>query len=153
MRQRLLQARQEDREAAMGFYAKNENGEVVDLKKGTRSRCETLELGDQQKERLMDSIVEAHSQEKCIERLVADYFKSGATLDDKLVLAHSRAEVGALNAGIRKEKEAMSAVSEGELKAARSLEVLKLAVRHATSTVLPVALTDSGTIFKQGMVR
>lgn len=96
------QARQEDRETAMGFYAKNENGEVVDLKKGTRSRRETLELGDEQKERLMDSIVEAHSQEKCIERLVNDYFKNPAALDDKLVLAHSRAEVGALNAGIRK---------------------------------------------------
>lgn len=95
------QARQEDRETAMGFYAKNENGEVVDLKKGTRSRRETLELGDEQKERLMDSIVEAHSQEKCIERLVNDYFKNPAALDDKLVLAHSRAEVSAVNARLR----------------------------------------------------
>ncbi|MCC4624200.1 hypothetical protein LL973_07685, partial [Xanthomonas campestris pv. nigromaculans] len=45
---------------------------------------------------------EAESQEKSIERLVADYFKNPAKLDDKLVLAHSRAEVSALNAGIRK---------------------------------------------------
>ncbi|UKE46229.1 MobF family relaxase [Xanthomonas cerealis] len=96
------QARQEDRETAMGFYAQDENGAVIDLKKGTRSRRETLDMGDKQKERLLDSIVEAHSQEKSIERLVSDFFKNPAKLDDKLVLAHSRAEVSVLNAGIRK---------------------------------------------------
>jgi len=95
------QARQEDRETAMGFYARDENGKVIDLKKGTRSRQQTLDMGEEQKKRLMDAIVEAHSQEKSIERLVTDYFKNKAPLDDKLVLAHSRAEVGALNAGIR----------------------------------------------------
>jgi conjugative relaxase-like TrwC/TraI family protein len=95
------QARQEDRETAMGFYARDENGKVIDLKKGTRSRQQTLDMGEEQKKRLMDSIVEAHSQEKSIERLVTDYFNNSAALDDKLVLAHSRAEVGVLNAGIR----------------------------------------------------
>ncbi|MBV6805584.1 hypothetical protein KWH38_07165 [Xanthomonas campestris pv. convolvuli] len=51
---------------------------------------------------LLNSIAEAESQEKSIERLVTDYFKNPAKLNDKLVLAHSRAEVSALNAGIRK---------------------------------------------------
>ncbi|MEB2183815.1 MobF family relaxase [Xanthomonas campestris pv. campestris] len=96
------QARVEDRELAMAFYAKDEHGEIIDLKKGTRSRRETLEKGDELKTMLLNSIVEAESQEKSIERLVADYFKNPAKLDDKLVLAHSRAEVSALNAGIRK---------------------------------------------------
>ncbi|MCO7473067.1 MobF family relaxase [Stenotrophomonas maltophilia] len=95
------QARAEDRATALAFYETDEHGRVVDLKKGTRSRDKTLKKGEELKAHLSDAIVESATQKDSIERLVADYFKALAKLDDKLVLGHSRAEVAALNAKIR----------------------------------------------------
>lgn len=95
------QARAEDRATALAFYETDEHGQVVDIKKGTRSRNQTLKKGEELKAHLSDAIVESATQNDSIERLVADYFKALAKIDDKLVLGHSRAEVAALNAKIR----------------------------------------------------
>ena len=95
------QGKQEDRETALSFYATDENGQVIDLKKASRSRAQTLDKGNEIKARLLDTICETATEKEARERLLHDYFEDPAPMSEKLVIAHTRADVAALNAGIR----------------------------------------------------
>lgn len=97
------QARVEDRETAVSFYQRGEDGKFVDVVKGTRSRRETVELGQGILKRLeaRGAIDDYDTQPEAIKALVSDYLECPKNADEKLVLAHARAEVAALNDGIR----------------------------------------------------
>ncbi|MGQ5314544.1 MobF family relaxase [Xanthomonas arboricola pv. corylina] len=95
------QGKQEDRETALSFYARDENGQIIDLKKASRSRAQTLEKGNQLKARLLDNIRETASEKEARDQLLHEYFEAPTPLEEKLVIAHTRADVAALNAGIR----------------------------------------------------
>lgn len=95
------QGKQEDRETALTFYATDENGQIIDLKKASRSRAQTLEKGNQLKARLLDNIRETATEKEARDQLLHEYFEDPAPLEEKLVIAHTRADVAALNAGIR----------------------------------------------------
>lgn len=97
------QARVEDRETAVSFYQRDEDGQFVDVEKGMRSRGQTLELGQGILKRLEDrgAIDDYDTLPEAIQALVTDYLDCPKSADDKLVLAHARAEVAALTDGIR----------------------------------------------------
>jgi len=95
------QGKQEDRETALAFYATDENGQIIDLKKASRSRAQTLEKGNQLKARLLDNIRETATEKEARDQLLHEYFEDPTPLEEKLVIAHTRADVAALNAGIR----------------------------------------------------
>jgi len=95
------QGKQEDRDTALSFYATDENGQVIDLKKASRSRAQTLNKGNEIKARLLDTIRETATEKEARERLLHEYFEDPAPMSEKLVIAHTRADVAALNAGIR----------------------------------------------------
>lgn len=95
------QGKQEDRETALSFYATDENGQIIDLKKASRSRAQTLDKGNQLKARLLDNIRETATEKEARDQLLHEYFEDSTTLEEKLVIAHTRADVAALNAGIR----------------------------------------------------
>ncbi|MEN1994148.1 MobF family relaxase [Stenotrophomonas bentonitica] len=95
------QGKQEDRETALAFYATDENGQIIDLKKASRSRAQTLNKGNEIKARLLDNIRETATDKEARERLLHEYFQDRAPMSEKLVIAHTRADVAALNAGIR----------------------------------------------------
>lgn len=93
------QSREEDREFVRDFY-----GDDLDMKKGTRSRRETLELGTKLMAGLQarGCLDEFNTRPQCLKALVSDYLANPAPADEKLVLAHTRADVALLNAEIRK---------------------------------------------------
>lgn len=95
------QGKQEDRETALSFYATDENGQIIDLKKASRSRAQTLDKGNQLKARLLDNIRETATEKEARDQLLHEYFENPAPMEEKLVIAHTRADVAALNAGIR----------------------------------------------------
>lgn len=97
------QARVEDRETAVSFYQRDEDGNFVDVEKGTRSRREALELGQGILKRLeaRGAIDDYDTQPEAIKALVSDYLDCPKSADEKLVLGHARVEVAALNDGIR----------------------------------------------------
>lgn len=95
------QGKQEDRETALAFYATDENGQIIDLKKASRSRAQTLEKGNQLKARLLDNIRETATEKEARDQLLHEYFEDPTPSEEKLVIAHTRADVAVLNAGIR----------------------------------------------------
>lgn len=95
------QGKQEDRETALAFYATDENGQIIDLKKASRSRAQTLEKGNQLKAHLLDNIRETATEKEARDQLLHEYFEDPTPLEEKLVIAHTRADVAVLNAGIR----------------------------------------------------
>ncbi|NEY37125.1 AAA family ATPase, partial [Streptomyces sp. PRKS01-65] len=95
------QGKQEDRETALSFYATDESGQIIDLKKASRSRAQTLDKGNEIKARLLGTIRETATEKDSRERLLHEYFEDPTPMQEKLVIAHTRADVAALNAGIR----------------------------------------------------
>jgi len=95
------QGKQGDRDTALSFYATDEHGQVIDLKKASRSRSQTLDKGNEIKARLLDTIRETATEKDSRERLLHEYFEDPTPMQEKLVIAHTRADVAALNAGIR----------------------------------------------------
>ncbi|QCZ96602.1 conjugal transfer protein TraA [Stenotrophomonas sp. pho] len=95
------QGKQEDRETALSFYATDESGQIIDLKKASRSRAQTLDKGNEIKARLLDTIRETATEKDARERMLHEYFEDPTPMQEKLVIAHTRADVAALNAGIR----------------------------------------------------
>lgn len=95
------QGKQEDRETALSFYATDQNGQIIDLKKASRSRAQTLDKGNQLKARLLDNIRETATEKEAREQLLHEYFEDPTPPEEKLVIAHTRADVAALNDGIR----------------------------------------------------
>lgn len=97
------QARVEDRAIAQSFYQRDDEGRVRDVRRGDRSRAESLDMGAK--------IVAALDARGCIDdfghadharkAMVDDYLASATPMDEKILLAHSRAEVAAVNANVR----------------------------------------------------
>ncbi|MFY2764357.1 MobF family relaxase [Arenimonas sp. MALMAid1274] len=97
------QKSQEDRDLALLFYNRDEKGDFADLKKGTRSRRQSAEMGTRILAALdkKGALDDYDTQDQAIDAVVQDYLKSPVPADEKLVLGHSRLEVAALNRGIR----------------------------------------------------
>lgn len=98
------QAREEDRDLAKLFYRNlDEDGQQTDLKKGTRSRSKSVELGSEILAGLTarNAVDDYDTQSHAIEGLVADYLASPTPATDKLVIGHARVEVEILNRDIR----------------------------------------------------
>jgi len=85
----------------LSFYATDENGQIIDLRKASRSRAQTLDKGSQLKARLLDNIRETATEKEARDQLLHEFFEDPTPLEEKLVIAHTRADVAALNAGIR----------------------------------------------------
>lgn len=97
------QKNQDDRDIALMFYNRNDDGEFADLKKGTRSKRETNEIGGKILAALdkKGAIDDYDNQKQAIDALVDDYLKHPAPPSEKLVLGHMKVEVALLNEGIR----------------------------------------------------
>ncbi|MFZ7095438.1 MobF family relaxase [Luteimonas dalianensis] len=98
------QARVEDRETAGLYYPRDEQGQVMDLSSATpRSQSQMLEHGRAVLGALdrAGAIDEFTTKNQAMEGLVHDYLEHAAPVNDKLVLAHARHEVSALNLAIR----------------------------------------------------
>lgn len=93
------QSRVEDRDLVRQFY-----GSDLDLKKGTRSRRETLELGQQLMQGLdqRGCIEEFNTRPQALKAMVDDYLADTTPANEILVLAHTRADVAMANEAIRK---------------------------------------------------
>lgn len=92
-----------DRAIAESYYERDDQGRVKDVRRGDRSRAQTLDLGAR--------IVAGLEARGCIDDFghashalkaaVDDYLGSHRPLSEKLLLAHSRSEVSALNDAVR----------------------------------------------------
>lgn len=111
------QKHEKDREKALLFYNRDEEGNFVDLKKGTRSRRETLQMGTAIMQAMdADGCLDDYdTQTQAIEALVDDYLKSPVAVHEKLVLGHARVEVSALNEGIRSGLKAQGLLAKEDL--------------------------------------
>lgn len=98
------QARVEDRETAGLYYPRDEQGQIMDLSSATpRSQSQMLDHGRAVLGALdrAGAIDEFTTKNQAMEGLVHDYLEHAAPVNDKLVLAHARHEVSALNLAIR----------------------------------------------------
>jgi len=92
-----------DRAIAESYYERDDHGRVRDVRRGDRSRAQALDMGAR--------IVAGLEARGCIDDFghashalkaaVDDYLGSSRPLSEKLLLAHSRAEVAALNETVR----------------------------------------------------
>lgn len=141
---------QEDRDIALKFYPRNEDGSFKDLEKGTRSRRETLQMGGEIMKALdaRGCLDDYDTQTQAIEALVDDYLKSPVPVSEKLVLGHARLEVAALNNGIRE-----GLKEQGELDKS---EIIVRAMENSEWTELALAKGDririTGNNEKMGLV-
>lgn len=92
------QSRVEDRDLVRQFY-----GPDLDLKKGTRSRRETLELGQQLMQGLdqRGCIEEFNTRPQALKAMVDDYLADTTPANEIMVLAHTREDVAMANEAIR----------------------------------------------------
>jgi len=92
-----------DRAIAESYYERDEKGRVKDVRRGDRSRAQTLDVGARivaglQARGCIDDFGHASH---ALKAAVDDYLGSKRPLSEKLLLAHSRVEVAALNEAVR----------------------------------------------------
>lgn len=89
---------------ANSFYEKDHRGKVKDVRRGHRSRQQTFDMGADILRNLeaRGCIDDFGLEQQAVKALVDDYLKDPTPMNEKLVLAHTRSEVKALNMGIRK---------------------------------------------------
>ena len=92
-----------DRAIAESYYERDDQGRVKDVRRGDRSRAQALGMGARivaglQARGCIDDFGHASH---ALKAAVDDYLASPRPLSEKLLLAHSRAEVAALNEAVR----------------------------------------------------
>ena len=94
------QGKQEDRETALSFYATDESGQIIDLKRPAVPGADP-----RQGQRNQGPVARHHPRnghgEGLPRALAARILEDPTPMQEKLVIAHTRADVAALNAGIR----------------------------------------------------
>jgi len=98
------------------FYQYDENG-LPKKSRSPKSRNEVLEQSKEIWNALIAAgcIDEYNTQKQALKALVSDYFASNATVDERLVLAHSNADLKTLNQAIRKGFQDKGEVSTDEV--------------------------------------
>uniref|UniRef100_A0A1I7WCZ6 Zeta_toxin domain-containing protein n=1 Tax=Heterorhabditis bacteriophora TaxID=37862 RepID=A0A1I7WCZ6_HETBA len=92
------QGKQEDRETALSFYATDESGQIIDLKKASRSRAQTLDKGNEIKARLLGTIRETATEKDSRERLLHEYFEDPTPMQEKLIVFTAKnKDLGVIN--------------------------------------------------------
>lgn len=104
------QSRVEDRDLVRQFY-----GADLDLKKGTRSRRETHELGRELMKGLeqRNCLEEFNTRPQALKALVDDYLADPEIAREKLVLAHTNEDVAMANDAIRQGLKAKGEIQAG----------------------------------------
>lgn len=97
------QAHAQDRHIAALFYDRDDQGKVKDVKRNERGRQATAQKGGEILKALHErGAIDAYSnKDQAMKALVRDFLASPTPDQDKLALGHSRADVAALNRGIR----------------------------------------------------
>lgn len=110
------QKRSEDRDTAKSFYDHDEHGEVVE-QKGVKSRAQAVDKGRGILALLLanNNVEEYGTQKQAMKGLVQAYMTSNTDAREKLILAHSRAEVSAVNEAVREQLKASGELSQHEV--------------------------------------
>ena len=144
------QANEADRQTALAFYNRGADGKFTDLKKGTRSRSEQTSIGSKILAALdkRGALDDYDTQTQAIDAVMDDYKKSAVPIDERLVLGHTRAEVAALNEGIRgiMKEQGKLGLEDTEIATIQNGTKSKLAVAKGDLVMLTKASTDLGVI-------
>ena len=110
------QHRAEDRNTALDFHDLDEHGKVIDRTE-VKSRAEIIEKGQKILGNLLanDHVEEYGTQKQAMVGMVADYMASNAEVNQRLLLGHSRAEVGQLNDLVRAAMKATGELGDREV--------------------------------------